>query len=170
MGDGLRPDQLIALAKPFPAALVKAPAPGKYGSYVGHSTVNERILHELGPFSFEVADVIRGEAPEMVTRGDTPKTYPAREGAVVGALCRMTVQVDGREVVVTEVGSEDNPAMHHDGENLKNAASDGFKRCAMRLGVGLHLWSQQDYYLDKQLAKLWPTEMTVTVGDGSKFE
>jgi len=35
---------------------------------------------------------------------------------------------------------------------LKDAVSDGVKRCAMRVGLGLHLWSQNDYYLDRQLA------------------
>jgi hypothetical protein len=41
---------------------------------------------------------------------------------------------------------------------LKNAASDAIKRCAMRLGVGLSLWSQENYYLDKALAKRMPQE------------
>jgi len=40
---------------------------------------------------------------------------------------------------------------------MKDAVSDAVKRCAMALGVGLHLWSQinntDEYFLDKQLAK-----------------
>ena len=147
-----RPDQLIALAQPFPPKLIKKPAPGKHGDYVKHSTINERLLHELGGFSFEVVEVIRGLAPEMKTEKNT---YAARDNAVVGVLGRLTVTVDGVERVITEVGSEDNPAMSHDGDNLKNAASDALKRCAMRLGVGLHLWSGDAYYLDTQLKKLW---------------
>ena len=31
--------------------------------------------------------------------------------------------------------------------------SDSFKRCAMKLGLGLHLWAGEEYYLDKQLDK-----------------
>ena len=147
-----RPDQLIALAQPFPPKLIKKPAPGKHGDYVKHSTINERLLHELGGFSFEVVEVIRGLAPEMKTEKNT---YAARDNAVVGVLGRLTVTVDGVERIITEVGSEDNPAMSHDGDNLKNAASDALKRCAMRLGVGLHLWSGDAYYLDTQLKKLW---------------
>jgi hypothetical protein len=27
--------------------------------------------------------------------------------------------------------------------------SDAVKRCAMRVGVGLHLWSQENYVLDQ---------------------
>jgi hypothetical protein len=156
-------EQLTAMATPFPRSLIKSPAPGKHGEYVKHSTVTERLLHELGGFSFEVVEVVRGYAPEIVTRGDNPRTYPARDGAVVGVLGRLSVTVDGVDRTITEVGSEDNPAMGHDGDNLKNATSDALKRCAMRLGVGLHLWSQEFYYLDAQLAKqAQPSGVTVT--------
>ena len=31
--------------------------------------------------------------------------------------------------------------------------SDAFKRASAKLGVGLHLWAQDQYFLDKQLAK-----------------
>ena len=34
---------------------------------------------------------------------------------------------------------------------LKNAISDAHKRCAMRVGLGLHLYAQDDYFLLKQL-------------------
>jgi hypothetical protein len=40
-----------------------------------------------------------------------------------------------------------------DGERLKHAASDALKRCAMRLGLGLHIWAQGSYFLDKALEK-----------------
>ena len=53
---------------------------------------------------------------------------------------------------VTEVGDVEHPGGNN-GSNLKNAASDALKRCAMRLGVGLHLWSQDNYYLDRALEK-----------------
>jgi hypothetical protein len=33
------------------------------------------------------------------------------------------------------------------------AASDGLKRCAMRLGLGLHLWAGGNYFLDKWLTR-----------------
>ena len=45
---------------------------------------------------------------------------------------------------------------------MKDAISDAVKRCAMALGIGLHLWSQFDgeseYFLDKQLEKYGDTE------------
>jgi hypothetical protein len=55
-------------------------------------------------------------------------------------------------VSITEVGDVERPG-DNNGSNLKNASSDALKRCAMRLGVGLHLWSQDNYYLDKALEK-----------------
>lgn len=127
--------QLRELATPFKGPLVKPPAKGKYGSYVSHSTVNERALSVVGPHSFEVVELIFNEA------------------RVTGVLGRLTVEIDGRTVVVTEAGDEEHPENGTNGANAKNAASDAYKRCWMRLGLGLHLWSGTDYFLDKQLDK-----------------
>ena len=33
----------------------------------------------------------------------------------------------------------------------RQAESDAFKRCAMKIGLGLHLWAGEEYYLDKKL-------------------
>jgi hypothetical protein len=151
---------VTALAQPFTntpefTLVHKAPS-GKFGEYVKHSDVNQRLLSEVGFFDFEIVEVVRGEAPAM---GDK---YPARSNAVVGVTARMTITDRNQRLhSVTETGSEDNPAMHHDGESLKNATSDAFKRCAMRFGLGLHLWCSYDdkakgqkvssYFLDLQL-------------------
>ena len=140
--------QLHELSRPFPAKLVKPPPRGKYGDYVPHSAVTERLLSIVGPFDFEITELIRGHAPEVKTE---KRTWPARDGAVVGVVGTLTCEIDGRTTRVSEIGTEDQPAMHHDAENAKNAASDALKRCAMRLGLGLHLWSQSDYFLEAQL-------------------
>ena len=142
--------QLRELSTPFTGPFIdKAPGKGG-GDYVSHSTINERALSVVGPHSFEVVELIRGYAPEMRT---TSKQYPERSDAVVGCLARLTCTVDGELVSVVEVGDVDNPAMNLDGANAKNAASDAYKRCWMRLGLGLHLWSQDRYFLDRQLDK-----------------
>jgi hypothetical protein len=39
---------------------------------------------------------------------------------------------------------------------LKDAASDAFKRCAMRVGVGLHLWTKEGEYFLYNLTKSDP--------------
>jgi hypothetical protein len=144
--------QLRELASPFTGKLVKQAPSGKHGSYVSHSTVNERLLSVVGPFSFEITDLIRGWSDEVViNRGtDRERVFPSRD-AVVGCIGRLTVEIDGRTVSVSEIGDVEGAAGQPDGANAKEAASDAFKRCAMRLGLGLHLWSQNDYFLDKQL-------------------
>ena len=127
--------QLYELARPFPSSLIKQ-KPGKFAAaYVEHSVISQRLLEVVGPHTFTV---------------DKPVQNP--DGVVVGCLATLTVEVDGRQVTVTEVGDVEHPGQNNAG-NLKNAASDALKRCAMRLGVGLHLWSQDNYYLDKALEK-----------------
>jgi hypothetical protein len=168
--------QLRQLAEPFPAKLVKKPPQGKYGSYVSHSTVNERALSIVGPFSFNVVDVIRGFcAPVTQNKGkDNEHTFPSRPDAVVGCLGQLTVEIDGREVTVTEVGDVEGAAAQEDGANLKEASSDAFKRCWMRLGLGLHLWSQDDYFLaaqlDKNMAKGEPGDSDAPDGVGAESD
>lgn len=127
--------QLSELARKFPDSLVKS-KPGKFAAaYVEHSVINQRLLEVVGPHSFEVKQAI---------------TNP--DGTVTGCLAALSCTIDGMPVVVVEVGDVEHPGTNNAG-NLKNAASDAYKRCAMRLGVGLHLWSQDNYYLDKALEK-----------------
>ena len=127
--------QLRELSKPFPESLVKQ-KPGKFAAaYVEHSVVGQRLLEVLGPYSFEVK--------QMITNPD---------GMVTGCLATLTCTIDGREVRITEVGDVERPG-ESNGSAGKTASSDALKRCAMRLGVGLHLWSQNNYYLDRALDK-----------------
>jgi len=149
-------EQLHQLSKPFPLQFVKEAPAGKFGDYVPHSTVTERLLSIVGPFSFEVTEVLRGHAPAVIGKDGTKESpaFSARDNAVVGCLATLSVTIDGNRVHITEVGDVDQPAMALDGTNLKNAASDAIKRCAMRLGLGLHLWSQEMYFLDKQMEKI----------------
>lgn len=126
--------QMVALAKPFPDRFVEK-APSGFGSYVGHDIVTQRLLFVLGPFDFTINEVVRSP-----------------EGIIEGCLATLTVKVDGESISVMEAGDCDNPATKKtQGDRLKNASSDAIKRCAMRLGLGLHLWSGDNYFLYKQL-------------------
>lgn len=126
---------LARLARPFPPNLVKQPPKGKYGHYVSHDVVNQKLLAIVGPFTFGIREIVRGP-----------------DGRVEGCLAELTATVDGRQVTITEVGDCENPDnWKTEGARLKDASSDALKRCAMRLGCGLHLWSGQDYFLDQQL-------------------
>jgi hypothetical protein len=127
--------QLARLARPFPAKYVKAPASGKYGSYVPHDVVTQALLAIVGPFDLEVGQIFYGE-----------------DGKVEGCLVTLSAMVDGARVHVTEIGDCEQPSnWKTQGARMKDAISDGVKRCSMRLGLGLHLWAQEDYFLFKQL-------------------
>ena len=127
--------QLHELSRPFPPSLVKQ-KPGKFAAaYVEHSVISQRLLEVVGPHSFEVKQAI---------------TNP--DGVVTGCLAALSCTIDGFPVVVVEVGDVEHPSANN-ASNLKNAASDALKRCAMRLGVGLHLWSGENYYLNAALEK-----------------
>lgn len=148
--------QLERLAKPFPQRLIHS-NPSGGGSYVKHSVVTEKLLAVVGPFDFELVEVIRGdvEGTEPNPAGTSARAKrgtPALTGSIVGAVCRLSADVDGRRVRVEEVGDCESPHnWPHDGARLKDAMSDALKRCAMRLGVTLHLWSGAEFSLYEQL-------------------
>ena len=127
--------QLERLARPFPPKYVRAPAKGKFGSYVTQSVVTQALLAIVGPFDLDVGQVFTGE-----------------DGKIEGCLVTIACVVDGRPVSVTEVGDCEIPEnWKTQGARMKDAISDGVKRCAARLGVGLHLWAGTDFFLYDQL-------------------
>jgi hypothetical protein len=152
----LGPD-LAELARPFPPDFVER----KDGQdYVAHHVVNQRLLSIIGPFDFELVQVIRGDvaavAPDASARSRRGKAgTPELRNIVVGGIWRLRATIDGRPVQVEEVGDVgDVHNWPHDGARLKDAASDALKRCSMRVGLGLHLWAQEHYFLDQQLRAL----------------
>lgn len=149
---------LAKLCHPFPDRVIhRNPSGG--GSYVKHSTVEQRILDVLGPVDLALVEVIRGTVAGTPPNpnGSSARAKagtPDLTGAVVGVVLRMSAMVDGRVVSVEEAGDCEQPHnWPHDGARMKDAMSDAYKRCAMRLGVGLHLWSQDDFYLAEKLAR-----------------
>lgn len=127
--------QLERLARPFPAKYVKKPPSGKFGSFVPQSIVQQALLAIVGAHDLSVGEVFTGD-----------------DGRIEGCLVTLTVEVDGRRVSVTEIGDVEQPGnWKTQGARMKDAISDGVKRCAMRLGLGLHLWAQEDYFLYDQL-------------------
>ncbi len=123
------------LARPFPAKYVRAPAQGKFGDYVPHHVVTQALLAIVGPFDLDIGEIFIGA-----------------EGRIEGCLVRLTCDIDGRRVSVQEVGDCEQPGnWKTQGARMKDAISDGVKRCAARLGCGLHLYSGADYFLYEQL-------------------
>jgi hypothetical protein len=119
------------LVKRIPASYVKTKPGGFQADYVSHADIQQILLAKLGPCTQEVKELI----------------YNA-EGQLQGCILRMTYEIDGETVVIEEAGDVERPGANN-GANAKNAVSDAVKRCAMRVGVGLHLWSQENYVLDR---------------------
>lgn len=147
---------LARLATRFPDRFVKDAPQGKHGEYVPHDIVNQRALAIVGPHSFEVTELIRGMVDRWVDKKTGEVRREARPDGVTGVLARLTVTIGDQIHTVVEVGTEDNPQMGSDAENAKKATSDAYKRCWMRLGLGLHLWSQEDYELPQMLDHYQP--------------
>jgi hypothetical protein len=155
------PRALTKMLCPFPRHLIKD-NPSGGGSYVAHPVVEQRLIDALGsPPQTEVMQIVRGWVPPKAPnpQGKSAKAKagsPELTNAVVGVVLRMTVVIDGREVMVEEAGDcEDPHNWANDGARLKDAMSDAYKRCAMRLGVGLHLWAQDAFYLFR---KFWAAD------------
>ena len=127
--------QLQSLAKRIPKSYIKTKPGGFAADYCSHADVQQMLIAKLGvPPSQEVTQVIR-----------------SAEGQAQGVVRRMVFNIDGQTVVIDEVGECERPGQN-EGLNVKNAVSDAVKRCAMRIGLGLELWCQETYVLDKALA------------------
>ena len=142
-------EQLHELSRPFPEQFIHKAPKGKFGDYIQHSVIRQRLLSVVGPYSQEVKQVFK----EVLT----DKQGNQKE-VITGVILALTVEIDGQLVTVEEAGDVEQPFnWHTDGARLKDGISDAVKRCAMAFGVGLHLWAQfegqSEYFLDKQLEK-----------------
>ncbi len=152
--------QLLALSAPFPQRVIKS-NPSGGGSYVPHHLYAQRLLLHLGRYDFTMVEVIRGhvaaKAPNPSGSSQRAKDgTPQIDNAVVGVVCRLTLEVDGHPVVIEDVGDcEDPNNWPHDGARLKDAMSDALKRCCARVGLGTHLYAKtpDEYVLHRQLVK-----------------
>ena len=133
-------EQLYDLSRRFPDKFIHK-NPSGFGDYIQHSVIRQRLLSVLGAYSTDVVETIYDD--NMIT----------------GVVLKLSCVIDGKEISVVEAGDVENPSnWKTNGARMKDAMSDAIKRCAMALGVGLHLWSQIDgqdeYFLDKQLEKI----------------
>ena len=120
--------QLHELSRPFPSEFVHKAPKGKFGDYIQHSVIRQRLLSVVGPYSQEVKEVLREEVKDK--DGNI-------KSIVVGVVLALTIEVDGQLVTVEEAGDVENPFnWKTDGARLKDAVSDGLKRCAMAIGCG----------------------------------
>ncbi len=130
------PEQLYELARVFPPAMIEKKPGAKFqADYVSHGVITARLLEVLGPFDWSIARIITNA-----------------EGVAVGCVGRLEVTIDGRPVVIEEVGDCENISPNS-ASNLMVASSTAIKRAAMRLGLGLHLWVGESYWLHRSLEK-----------------
>lgn len=138
--------QLRKLATPIQARYIGKS--GKGMDAADHTVIRQLLLLYLGPYSWEVEESVYTEMPELVTKNST---Y-AGGMMVTGCYGRITAVIDGVQVTVREPGGVERAQMiDGDGERLKHAASDALKRCAMNTGLGLAIWAQENYFLDRSL-------------------
>jgi len=126
-------DQLKELSRVFPANYIKKK--GTRGdSYVPHAIVKQRLLQVCDGYDFYVIrEIYDGEK-------------------LTGVLAELRVKVDGKISVIQEFGDVEQDQSNN-ASNAKHAISDAFKRCCAHIGLGLHLWSQDDYFLFNKLSQ-----------------
>ena len=88
-------NQLYELSRQFPDEWVKKAPKRKFGNFIPHSVIAQRLLEVCGPFNWEVVELIREE----------------KAGKVVGCFGRLTVEVDGKELTTIE-GIADGDKLH----------------------------------------------------------
>lgn len=148
---------LERLAKPFLSKFISE-KPGGFGAkYVSHDVVTQYLLRIVGPFGWEMVEILRSDHGPLTN-------------VVCGAVWRLTVTIDGVKYVIEEVGDCENPSnWKTDGARLKDTASDALKRCSMRVGLGLHLWSKTDYILHDALQSDAKERTVAEVGRGNSI-
>lgn len=130
-GRRLTPSELLELSRPFPEKYVRDD--GRGNAYVPHHIITQRLIQIFGtPPKIEVLRELYDETK------------------LTGVVMRLTIP--GLEPI-EEAGEADNPQSKTNGARAKDACSDAIKRCAMRLGLGLHLWAQKDYFLHDVLVR-----------------
>src|SRR5688572_14515450 len=122
-------EQLRELARPFPPSQIET-LPPRGEQFVAHHVVEQRLVSVLGavPSQTVVREIYDGDK-------------------LTGCVLRLTCTIDGVVTTEEEAGAA-NGNESTNGDALKNAVSDAYKRCAMRMTLGLHLWSQEHYWLD----------------------
>ena len=146
-------DTIKKLTKNFPKDVVKQAPKGKFGKYVPHHIYTQRLVDVVGgKYNFYIKETIRD-----------------KNNAVVGAVCRLEIEGLG---IVEEIGDVDTTQINRkqgitESEILKLAVSDGIKRCCMRFGIGLELWTgdttEEEHYagvVEQVVEQPKPTGMT----------
>ncbi len=113
-----------ALTKTFSKDEIKDAPKGKFGKYVPHHLITKRlneVMHD--GWTFEILREIKD-----------------KNGRCSGVVARMTIDGLGFRDEIGDTNAQQD-SRNTDSELIKLATSDAIKRCAMRFGIGLHLWT-----------------------------
>lgn len=128
--------QLLDLAKRLPDKwIAQKPGVSYDAKYISHGDCQQALLAKLGPTSQRIVKIIHG------TDGTT----------IQGVILEMRFIIDLEQVVIEEAGECERPG-DNNALNLKMAISDGIKRCCMRVGIGLELYTEH-YDLERALQR-----------------
>jgi hypothetical protein len=113
-----------ALTKTFSKNEILDAPKGKFGKYVPHHLITKRlneVMHD--GWTFEILREIKD-----------------KNGRCSGVVARMTIDGLGFRDEIGDTNTRQD-SRNTDSELIKLATSDAIKRCAMRFGIGLHLWT-----------------------------
>ncbi len=133
-------ETLKKLTKDFPKSVVKKAPPGKFGDYVPHHIYTQRLVDVVPDYDFTY-EIVRD-----------------KNNSIIGAKCKLQIPGLGTKEEAGEVDSNDLANNNTESELLKLAVSDGIKRCCMRFGIGLELWTggvteEEHYAVQKPIQK-----------------
>lgn len=149
--------QLLKLATPIPKKYIGNN--GRNREAAEHTVVTQILLLAVGPYTFRILRELYS----------VPKGSKDGEKVLTGVIGQLRCKIDGEWVEIEEAGGVENALNQDgDGERAKHASSDALKRCAMRLGLGLHIWAQDHYFLFAKLKER--TEGPKTASNGSQTD
>jgi len=147
----------IQISKPWNKTFVKKINKG-FGDidYVEHTQVTQKLIALIPDL-----DIVTGEPiyDKIEDSNGISRSF------VTGIKVTLTGTVDGSLITREDYGMCDKPffhenpnKVHNNGQRIKECVSDGLKRAAMRMGVGIELYDT-DAWLSNYLEK---TESLVT--------
>jgi hypothetical protein len=134
--EGYKMIQLQDLSKRLPEKWIQQkPGVGFAAKYASHGDIQQALLAKVGPTSQRIVKEI----------------YNSEGNVLEGVILEMVFHIDLEPVVIQEIGESERDTGNN-ALNLKNSVSDAVKRCAMRVGLGLELWTE-NYALPEALAQ-----------------
>ena len=150
----------IQISKPWNKTFVKSVNKG-FGNidYVEHTQVTQKLIALVPDLDITTDNVIYDTIEDV--NGVSRKF-------VTGLRVILTGTVDGHLITREDYGMCDKPFFHenpnkvqNNGQRIKECMSDGIKRAAMRMGVGIELYDT-DAWLSSYLEKTNKKENIVT--------